>query len=80
MTARVGDFGLVKFLLEVSNQIESSSIGVRGTIGYTAPEYGLGSEVSTHGDVYKTFFFNLQQLGSTSKKVNEVNEVRNFVK
>ena len=37
MTARVGDFGLVKFLPKVSNQIESSSIGVRGTIGYTAP-------------------------------------------
>ncbi|KAK2634930.1 hypothetical protein Ddye_029722, partial [Dipteronia dyeriana] len=52
MIARVGDFGLVKFLPEVSNQIKSSSIEVRGTIGYTAPEYGLGSEVSTHEDVY----------------------------
>ncbi|XP_031286479.1 probable LRR receptor-like serine/threonine-protein kinase At3g47570 [Pistacia vera] len=52
MTAHVGDFGLAKFLSEVSNPNQSSSIGVRGTIGYAAPEYGLGSGVSTNGDVY----------------------------
>ena len=37
MTARVGDFGLAKFLLELMNPKQGNSIGIRGTIGYTAP-------------------------------------------
>ncbi|XP_031286476.1 probable LRR receptor-like serine/threonine-protein kinase At3g47570 [Pistacia vera] len=41
MTAHVGDFGLARFLPEVSNPNQSSFVGVRGTIGYAAPEYGL---------------------------------------
>ncbi|CAL1374862.1 unnamed protein product [Linum trigynum] len=57
MVGHIGDFGLAKFLPQVelntpANSTTSSSIGVRGTVGYSAPEYGMGSEVSTHGDVY----------------------------
>ncbi|XP_052176497.1 probable LRR receptor-like serine/threonine-protein kinase At3g47570 isoform X2 [Diospyros lotus] len=55
MTAHVGDFGLARFLHQRDNELsrgQISSIGVRGTIGYTAPEYGMGSELSTSGDVY----------------------------
>ena len=37
MTAHVGDFGLSKFLLKDTNPKQSSSIGIRGTIGYTPP-------------------------------------------
>ncbi|GLT30552.1 hypothetical protein SLA2020_053460 [Shorea laevis] len=53
MVAHVGDFGLARFILEcrMLNQT-SSSVGVRGTIGYTAPEYGMGGEASIHGDLY----------------------------
>ncbi|XP_028111578.1 probable LRR receptor-like serine/threonine-protein kinase At3g47570 [Camellia sinensis] len=52
MVAHIGDFGLAKFCSEFIIPNQSSSIGVRGTIGYAAPEYGLGSEMSTYGDVY----------------------------
>ena len=37
MIAHVGDFGLAKFLLRHTNPKESSSIEIRGTIGYTPP-------------------------------------------
>uniref|UniRef100_A0A6N2MKD9 Serine-threonine/tyrosine-protein kinase catalytic domain-containing protein n=1 Tax=Salix viminalis TaxID=40686 RepID=A0A6N2MKD9_SALVM len=30
----------------------TSSVGLKGTVGYAAPEYGVGSDVSTYGDVY----------------------------
>ncbi|CAL5366240.1 unnamed protein product [Camellia sinensis] len=56
MTRPVGDFGLAKFLIDHATHDlstnETSSVGIRGTIGYTAPEYGMGSEVSTYGDIY----------------------------
>ncbi|KAJ9541181.1 hypothetical protein OSB04_027687 [Centaurea solstitialis] len=50
MVAHIGDFGLAKFLPLKPH--ESSSIGIRGTIGYAAPEYGLGSEMTKEGDIY----------------------------
>ncbi|ESR48922.1 protein kinase domain-containing protein [Citrus sinensis] len=50
--AHIGDFELARFRQEVSNPTQSSSNGVRRTIGYTALDYDLGSEVSTNGDAY----------------------------
>uniref|UniRef100_A0A8R7QX32 Receptor kinase-like protein Xa21 n=1 Tax=Triticum urartu TaxID=4572 RepID=A0A8R7QX32_TRIUA len=53
--AHIGDFGLAKILPEpaVEQLINSkSSVGIRGTIGYVAPEYGEGGQVSSCGDVY----------------------------
>ncbi|KAJ9145897.1 hypothetical protein P3X46_028225 [Hevea brasiliensis] len=56
MTARVGDFGLAKIVAAVScgaDQYPSStSLAIKGTIGYVAPEYGMGDMVSIEGDVY----------------------------
>ncbi|XP_059639127.1 putative receptor-like protein kinase At3g47110 [Cornus florida] len=56
LCAHVGDFGVSKFLLATKDESDhaqsSSSIAIRGTIGYVAPEYGMGAEVSTEGDVY----------------------------
>ncbi|XP_024175727.1 probable LRR receptor-like serine/threonine-protein kinase At3g47570 [Rosa chinensis] len=55
LTGHVSDFGLSRFLSEPTMTVsgnQSSSIGIRGSVGYAAPEYGMGSEVSTYGDVY----------------------------
>ncbi|XP_059658811.1 receptor kinase-like protein Xa21 [Cornus florida] len=49
LCAHVGDFGLARFLDYMQS---NSSIGVRGTIGYVAPEYGTGGNATTQGDVY----------------------------
>ncbi|XP_074279799.1 putative LRR receptor-like serine/threonine-protein kinase At3g47570 [Silene latifolia] len=52
MVAHVGDFGLARFLTQPRHPNQSSTIEIKGTIGYAAPEYGLGCEPSTEGDVY----------------------------
>ncbi|XP_058210582.1 probable LRR receptor-like serine/threonine-protein kinase At3g47570 isoform X2 [Rhododendron vialii] len=52
MVAHVGDFGLARFRAEFTTPSTSSSTAIRGTIGYAAPEYGLGSEMSISGDIY----------------------------
>ncbi|MFS8034741.1 putative protein kinase RLK-Pelle-LRR-XII-1 family [Helianthus anomalus] len=49
MVAHIVDFGLARFLGTTSHQ--NSSTGIRGTIGYVAPEYELGSEMTRSGDV-----------------------------
>ena len=49
MSGHVGDFGIAKFLPEAANNIpsnQSSSIGVRGSVGYAAP-----------GSTYLTFHY-----------------------
>ncbi|KAL6127570.1 hypothetical protein ACLB2K_070935 [Fragaria x ananassa] len=55
LTGHVADFGLARILSRLADNVsanQSSSIGIRGTVGYVAAEYGMGSEVSTYGDIY----------------------------
>ncbi|XBI98430.1 hypothetical protein VPH35_018668 [Triticum aestivum] len=51
MTARLSDFGSAKFLSR-GLVIPKSLHDVGGTIGYVAPEYRMGCEISVGGDVY----------------------------
>ncbi|KAL1213810.1 LRR receptor-like serine/threonine-protein kinase EFR [Cardamine amara subsp. amara] len=52
LTAHVSDFGLARILDQESFINQFSSTGVRGTIGYAAPEYGMGGKPSREGDLY----------------------------
>ncbi|XP_078151163.1 uncharacterized protein LOC144546484 [Carex rostrata] len=55
MTAHVGDFGLARFLVQpdsMSSLLTGSTTGLRGSIGYIPPEYGMGGQASVEGDAY----------------------------
>ncbi|KAG8656249.1 probable LRR receptor-like serine/threonine-protein kinase At3g47570 [Manihot esculenta] len=54
MVAHVSDFGLARLVStsKSSSQSLSSTTGIKGTIGYAPPEYGMGCPASREGDVY----------------------------
>ncbi|XVF68972.1 hypothetical protein PTKIN_Ptkin11bG0043900 [Pterospermum kingtungense] len=55
MVAHVGDFGLARFFPKSMNNYSGNStntVGLKGTVGYAAPEYGIGTEATTSGDMY----------------------------
>ncbi|KAK3128571.1 hypothetical protein QOZ80_6BG0463580 [Eleusine coracana subsp. coracana] len=60
MTAVVADFGIAKLVKDVGDGDFGSSADpcnsitglLQGSVGYIAPEYGLGGHPSTQGDVY----------------------------
>ncbi|KAL2895833.1 hypothetical protein RDABS01_000831 [Bienertia sinuspersici] len=54
MTAKIGDFGLARLLMETMGDQRSisSSHVLKGSFGYMPPEYGLGGKASTAGDTY----------------------------
>ncbi|KAF6141725.1 hypothetical protein GIB67_027903 [Kingdonia uniflora] len=84
MSARVGDFGLAKFLLSNSlDQNQSSSMAIKGTIGYIAPEYAMYGQASVKGDVYSYGIMLLEMfIGKkpTDGMFKEGLNLHNFVK
>eukprot|EP01018_Ginkgo_biloba_P020458 Gb_10661 [translate_table: standard] len=52
MTAHVADFGIARITCENSMDLYTSTIKLKGSVGYIAPEYGQGGMVSAKGDVY----------------------------
>ncbi|WCJ40511.1 Receptor kinase-like protein Xa21 [Euphorbia peplus] len=85
MVAHVCDFGLAK-LVSTSNSITHSRLstsGINGTIGYAAPEYGMGSEASKEGDVYSYGVLVLEMFTGkrpTDKMLEDGLSLHDFVK
>ncbi|WCJ37144.1 Receptor kinase-like protein Xa21 [Euphorbia peplus] len=76
MVARVSDFGLAKFLSttnDVSQSESNNTIGIKGTLGYAPPEYGMGSPPSKEGDVY-SFGILLLEMFSGKRPTDEMFE------
>ncbi|CAL5039153.1 unnamed protein product [Urochloa decumbens] len=73
MTAHVSDFGLARFLcIDPSGATNSStSLSVlKGSIGYIAPEYGMGAKISIEGDIY-SFGVLLLELFTGKQPIHE---------
>uniref|UniRef100_A0A7N0SV67 non-specific serine/threonine protein kinase n=1 Tax=Kalanchoe fedtschenkoi TaxID=63787 RepID=A0A7N0SV67_KALFE len=77
MVAHVGDFGLARILRGVtpssnlSQEQSMSSLGIKGTVGYVPPEYGMGGSVSMQGDTY-SFGILLLEMVTRRRPTDEI--------
>ncbi|CAJ2646908.1 unnamed protein product [Trifolium pratense] len=80
MVAHVSDFGIAILVSTISGN--SSTIGIKGSVGYAPPEYGMGSEVSTSGDIYSFGILMLEMLTGrrpTDEIFKDGQNLHNFV-
>ncbi|GKV31247.1 hypothetical protein SLEP1_g39958 [Rubroshorea leprosula] len=88
MVAHVGDFGMSRIFRNESSHSnasreQNSSIGIKGTIGYIPPEYGMGSEASMEGDVYSFGIMLLEMITGkrpTDPMFNDGFNIQQFTK
>ncbi|CAM8907193.1 unnamed protein product [Rhodiola kirilowii] len=84
MVAHVGDFGLAKMFELVTENLgggESLSTAIKGSIGYVAPEYGMGAAISPQGDIYSYGITLLELITGkrpTDDMLNNEMSLRNF--
>ncbi|XP_058009211.1 putative receptor-like protein kinase At3g47110 isoform X2 [Hevea brasiliensis] len=85
MVAHISDFGLAR-LLFTNNDVfrnQTSSIGIKGTVGYAPPEYAMGSPASKEGDVYSYGILLLEMFSGkrpTEEMFVDGLNLHNFVK
>ncbi|XP_004512441.1 uncharacterized protein [Cicer arietinum] len=84
MVAHVSDFGIAKLLPSIGVSLtQNSTVGIKGTIGYAPPEYGMGSKLSIEGDVYSFGILILEILTGrrpTDEMFEDSHSLHNFVK
>ncbi|CAI0442195.1 unnamed protein product [Linum tenue] len=85
MVGRVSDFGQARLLVssEEDDTFSRSSASAKGTIGYAAPEYGMGSAASKRGDVYSFGILVLEMFTGkrpTDEMLGDGVNLRDYVK
>ncbi|AES95343.2 putative protein kinase RLK-Pelle-LRR-XII-1 family [Medicago truncatula] len=83
MVAHVSDFGIARLIsaIDGTSHKETSTTTISGTIGYAPPEYGMGSEASTYGDMYSFGMLVLEMITGrrpTDERFEDGQNLRTF--